>query len=112
MPPSPSASFKPWHAIAAAATGSAATCLLFAAVGAPRANALNLLCALISVPTAAALLFKLARERRYSHQVSLEPAKKAAQPHGKAEALLDKTGRIAGIGGWEVDLLTGEVTWS
>ena len=108
MPPSPSASFKLWHALAAAATGSAATCLLFALVGTPHTNAINLLCALISVPAAAALLFKLTRVRRDSHHLAPEPL----PAHGKSEALLDKTGRIAGIGGWEVDLLTGEVVWS
>jgi PAS domain S-box-containing protein len=29
-----------------------------------------------------------------------------------SEAFLDRTGRLAGVGGWEVDLLNGEVTWS
>jgi PAS domain S-box-containing protein len=105
-----SASFRPWHALAAAATGSAATCLLFAFVGAPHTNALNLLCAVISVPAAAGLLFKLTRAPRTSHHAWFELT--GPTPPGKAEALLDKTGRIAGIGGWEVDLLTGDVTWS
>jgi PAS domain S-box-containing protein len=30
----------------------------------------------------------------------------------KSEEFLDRTGRLAGIGGWEVDLQTNEVTWS
>ncbi len=30
----------------------------------------------------------------------------------KSEEFLDRTGKLAGIGGWEVDLLTNEVTWS
>ncbi len=29
-----------------------------------------------------------------------------------SKALLDRTGRLAGVGGWEVDLLTGGITWS
>lgn len=29
-----------------------------------------------------------------------------------SEAFLDRTGRVAGVGGWEVDLLSGAVTWS
>lgn len=29
-----------------------------------------------------------------------------------SEALLDRTGRMAGVGGWELDLRTHEVTWS
>ena len=29
-----------------------------------------------------------------------------------SEAFLDRTGRVAGVGGWEVDLVTGTVTWS
>jgi PAS domain-containing protein len=106
-----SASFKPWHALAAAATGSAVTCcLLFSFLGAPHTNALNLLCAVISVPAAAALLFKLTGAPRASHHAWAELTR--PHPSGKAEALLDKTGRIAGVGGWEVDLITGEVTWS
>lgn len=30
----------------------------------------------------------------------------------KSELFLDRTGRMAGIGGWEVDLVTGNVVWS
>lgn len=29
-----------------------------------------------------------------------------------SESFLDRTGRVAGIGGWEVDLLSGVITWS
>ncbi|CAN5921046.1 hypothetical protein BH11PSE8_BH11PSE8_43500 [soil metagenome] len=29
-----------------------------------------------------------------------------------SEAMLDRTGRLAGVGGWEADLRTGELTWS
>ncbi|WP_263375586.1 PAS domain-containing protein [Granulicella aggregans] len=110
MPSSSSASFKPWHALASAATGAAATCLLFGYIGAPHTNVLTLLCATISVPAAAALLYRLTRAQRASNHAWVE----LTQPHPpcKTEALLDKTGRIAGIGGWEVDLLTGEVVWS
>ena len=30
----------------------------------------------------------------------------------KSELFLDRTGRMAGVGGWEVDLVTGHVVWS
>jgi two-component system sensor histidine kinase/response regulator len=30
----------------------------------------------------------------------------------KSEELLDRTGRLAAVGGWEIDLVTKEVTWS
>jgi len=30
----------------------------------------------------------------------------------QSEDFLDRTGRVAGIGGWEVDVASGEVTWS
>jgi PAS domain S-box-containing protein len=30
----------------------------------------------------------------------------------KSEAFLERTGRLAGVGGWEVNLVTGQVTWS
>lgn len=30
----------------------------------------------------------------------------------KSEALLERTGEVAGIGGWEMDLLTQELTWT
>ncbi|SOE17983.1 PAS domain S-box-containing protein/diguanylate cyclase (GGDEF)-like protein [Hoeflea halophila] len=30
----------------------------------------------------------------------------------KSQIFLDKTGRLAGIGGWEMDLVTGEIIWS
>lgn len=30
----------------------------------------------------------------------------------KSEALLDRTGRLAGVGGWELDLASSAVTWS
>ncbi|MEY8879726.1 MAG: diguanylate cyclase [Leptothrix sp. (in: b-proteobacteria)] len=30
----------------------------------------------------------------------------------KSEAFLDRTGRLAGVGGWELDLASGVVTWS
>ncbi|HEY0956210.1 MAG TPA: PAS domain S-box protein [Roseateles sp.] len=29
-----------------------------------------------------------------------------------SKALLDRTGRVAGVGGWSLDLQTGEITWS
>ena len=29
-----------------------------------------------------------------------------------SEAFLDRTGRVAGVGGWELDVLSGEIAWS
>jgi len=36
----------------------------------------------------------------------------AEQRLRSSEALLERTGRLAGVGGWEVDLRTKEITWS
>ncbi|GCL65514.1 sensor histidine kinase [Pseudaquabacterium pictum] len=36
----------------------------------------------------------------------------ASQLLRKSEDFLDRTGRVAGVGGWEVDIATGEITWS
>jgi len=38
--------------------------------------------------------------------------REALQRLHSSEAFLDRTGRVAGVGGWEVDLGSGEVTWS
>lgn len=35
-----------------------------------------------------------------------------ARELAESHAFLDRTGRIAGIGSWQVDLVTGQVTWS
>ena len=43
---------------------------------------------------------------------SLTIAHRQTEALRKSEAFLDRTGRIAGIGGWEVDLVTNKVTWS
>lgn len=36
----------------------------------------------------------------------------ASQLLRKSGDFLDRTGRVAGVGGWEVDIATGEITWS
>lgn len=38
--------------------------------------------------------------------------KLAEQALRESEEFLDRTGRLAGVGGWEVDLASGEVSWS
>ena len=37
---------------------------------------------------------------------------RAEQALRQSQAFLDRTGRLAGVGGWEVDLATGRVIWS
>lgn len=38
--------------------------------------------------------------------------RQASQLLRKSEDFLDRTGRVAGVGGWEVNIATGEITWS
>jgi two-component system, sensor histidine kinase and response regulator len=38
--------------------------------------------------------------------------KKQEQAHRRTREVLDRTGRIAQVGGWEIDLITTELTWS
>lgn len=42
----------------------------------------------------------------------LESASALEQKLRASELLLERTGRLAGVGGWELDLRTNEVTWS
>lgn len=103
------ASRSRWHTIAAAAAGAAATCVVFAVIGAPRPITLSLvrvtLYAAIALAAVAAPLLQLIRRSRSSNSSSF-------QSHSKTEGLLDQTRRLAGVGGWEVNLLSGEVFWS
>lgn len=76
--------------------------------------ALKVVCALVSIPTAVFFVWKvpglvqsirgildlIANEQHTSEQLR------------KSQEFLDRTGRIAGIGGWVVDLQSNEVTWS
>lgn len=41
-----------------------------------------------------------------------EVAQKLEKELRASEAFLDRTGRAAGVGGWEIDLLTSQITWS
>jgi PAS domain S-box-containing protein len=38
--------------------------------------------------------------------------RRASRDLRKSEDFLARTGRLAGVGGWEVDIATGEITWS
>jgi diguanylate cyclase (GGDEF)-like protein/PAS domain S-box-containing protein len=42
----------------------------------------------------------------------LESARELERKRRANEALLERTGRLAGVGGWELDLATNEITWS
>jgi len=76
--------------------------------------ALKIICGLASLP--AALIF--ARQApSISEQIQrffdlLTAQQSQSEELRKSEALLDRTGRLAGIGGWSLDLITNEVTWS
>jgi PAS domain S-box-containing protein len=39
-------------------------------------------------------------------------AREAQRRLRESEQFLDRTGRMAGVGGWEVDLVNGDITWS
>lgn len=45
-------------------------------------------------------------------QRSLAAGSEHAQALRESESLLKRTGRVAGVGGWQVDLLSGVVSWS
>jgi diguanylate cyclase (GGDEF)-like protein/PAS domain S-box-containing protein len=47
-----------------------------------------------------------------SLQQQLEWARELERKRRANEALLERAGRLAGIGGWELDLATSEITWS
>ena len=75
---------------------------------------LKIACALASVPTA--IVFTrhapaLSDNVRRFFSI-LETEKAQANSLRKSEEFLDRTGRIAGIGGWELDLIKDEVIWS
>jgi PAS domain S-box-containing protein len=75
---------------------------------------LKTLCALISIPAAALLIWKLPGIVDSVCELTdlLSAAHQQTEALRKSEAFLDRTGRIAGIGGWEADLITNKVTWS
>ena len=76
--------------------------------------ALKVVCALASVTTAIIFVKQapiyLANITRFFTLIETEHRQTEALR--KSEALLDRTNRIAGIGGWELDLTTNQVNWS
>ena len=76
--------------------------------------ALKTVCALISIPAAALLVWKLPGIVHSVCELTdlLAAAHQQTEALRKSEKFLDRTGHIAGIGGWEVDLIANEVTWS
>ena len=75
---------------------------------------LKIACALASVPTAIVFIRTTpalsGNVRRFFSILESEQAQ--ANSLRKSEEFLDRTGRIAGIGGWEMDLINDEVFWS
>jgi PAS domain S-box-containing protein len=51
-------------------------------------------------------------ERYVSIRTDITARKSAELALQASEAFLDRAGRIAGVGGWHVDLLTGKIAWS
>ena len=76
--------------------------------------ALKTVCALLSIPAAVLLIWKLPGIVHSVCELTdlIAAGHRQTEAMRKSEAFLDRTGRIAGIGGWEVDLTTNEVTWS
>lgn len=48
----------------------------------------------------------------YGLVADITPRKQQELALRKSQELLHRTGEVAGVGGWEVDLATGELTWS
>lgn len=51
-------------------------------------------------------------EWMFGTQVDINQRKEQEEVLRKTQVLLDKTGKIAGVGGWEVDLVSGLIYWS
>jgi PAS domain S-box-containing protein len=76
--------------------------------------ALNFIAAIAAAPVAAVFVWRapaLAANIVHFFQL-LDTEQQFANALRKSEAFLDRTNRIAGVGGWEVDLISGVVTWS
>ena len=75
---------------------------------------LKLVCAAASVPTA--ILFALQAAPMAATIGRFFTLMKAEHEHGEelreSQELLDRTGRIAGVGGWTLDLHTHEIRWT
>lgn len=50
--------------------------------------------------------------RLYGIRIDIDARKRTELALAASEAFLDRTGQVAGVGGWELDLATGQVTWS
>jgi diguanylate cyclase (GGDEF)-like protein/PAS domain S-box-containing protein len=51
-------------------------------------------------------------ERMFGTRLDISERKHQEDALRKSEGLLDRTGRLAGIGGWEIDLVTNDMYWS
>ncbi|WP_296510594.1 EAL domain-containing protein [Rhodoferax sp.] len=51
-------------------------------------------------------------ERYVSIRVDITARKRQSEELRKSQEFLNQTGRLAGVGGWEVDILAGTVVWS
>jgi diguanylate cyclase (GGDEF)-like protein/PAS domain S-box-containing protein len=51
-------------------------------------------------------------ERMFGTRLDISERKQQEDALRMSEGLLDRTGRLAGIGGWEIDLATNEIYWS
>ena len=75
---------------------------------------LKIVCAAASTPAAIIFAYKSRsiafNARRFFDLMATD--KLQSDAFRKSQEFLDRTGRIAGIGGWEVDLLADQMTWS
>jgi len=75
---------------------------------------LKVVCGLAAVPTAIIFARETpslsAKIHRFFHLLASEQSQ--GDSLRKSQEFLDRIGRIAGIGGWEVNLVTDQVTWS
>ena len=51
-------------------------------------------------------------EWMFGTHLDITPRKQQEQALRKSQDLLDRTGRLAGVGGWELDVASGELSWS